>query len=96
MKLLHRPISAFWLDSGQILRHQYGISVAESQMFLLVKCPSAAMSKEKRLPFAGYKICCWFDSIEQNGHTNKLKENTQYNAENATFQFQLTKRFFHD
>ena len=42
------------------------------------------------------KICHWFDSIEQNGYTDKLKENTQYNAENATFQFQLTKRFFHD
>ena len=26
------------------LRHQYGISVAESQMFLLAKRPSAAMS----------------------------------------------------
>ena len=36
------------------LRHQYGISVAESQTFLLVKRPSAAMSEEKRLPFAGY------------------------------------------
>ena len=29
----------FWPDSGQILRHQYGISVAESQMFLRVKRP---------------------------------------------------------
>ena len=29
----------FWLDSGQILRHQYGISVAESQTFLHVKRP---------------------------------------------------------
>ena len=36
------------------LRHQYGISVAESQTFLLAKRPSAAMSEEKRLPFAGY------------------------------------------
>ena len=27
----------FWPDSGQILRHQYGISVAESQTFLLAK-----------------------------------------------------------
>ena len=35
------------------LRHQYGISVAESQTFLLAKRPSAAMSEEKRLPFAG-------------------------------------------
>ena len=34
------------------LRHQYGISVAESQTFLLIKRPSAAMSEEKRLPFA--------------------------------------------
>ena len=47
MKLLRRP------DSGQILRHQYGISVAESQMFLLAKRPSAAKSEEKCLPFAG-------------------------------------------
>ena len=36
------------------LRHQYGISVAELQMFLLAKRPSAAMSEEKRLSFAGY------------------------------------------
>ena len=36
------------------LHHQYGISVVESQMFLLAKGPSAAMSDEKRLPFAGY------------------------------------------
>ena len=28
------------------LRHQYGISVAESQTFLLAKRPSAAMSEE--------------------------------------------------
>ena len=33
------------------MRHQYGISVAESQTFLLAKRPSAAMSEEKRLPF---------------------------------------------
>ena len=37
------------------LRHQYGISVAESQTFLLAKRPSAAMSEEKRLSFAGYE-----------------------------------------
>ena len=36
------------------LRHQYGISVSESQTFLLAKRPSEAMSEEKRLPFAGY------------------------------------------
>ena len=40
------------------LLHQYGISVAESQTFLLVKRPSAAMSEEKRLPFAGYHGLC--------------------------------------
>ena len=41
-----------WPDSGQILRYQYlqyGISVAESQRFLLAKSPLAAMSEEKRL-----------------------------------------------
>ena len=48
----------FWPDSGQILRHQYGISVAESQTFLLAKRPSAAMSEEKRLSFAGYATSC--------------------------------------
>ena len=31
------------------LRHQYGIWT-----FLLAKSPLAAMSEEKRLPFAGY------------------------------------------
>ena len=30
------------------------LSVADSQTFLLAKRPSAAMSEEKRLPFAGY------------------------------------------
>ena len=35
------------------LHHQYGISVAELQTFLLAKRPSAAMSEKKRLPFAG-------------------------------------------
>ena len=35
------------------LRHQYGISVAESQTFFLTKHPSTAMSEEKRLPFTG-------------------------------------------
>ena len=52
MKLLHRPISA----SDWILRHQYGISVAESQTFFLAKRPSAAMSEEKHLLFASYKV----------------------------------------
>ena len=36
-----------------VLRHQYGISVAESQTFLLAKRSSEAMSEEKRLSFAG-------------------------------------------
>ena len=35
-------------------KNEYGISVAESQTFLLAKRPSATMSEEKRLPFAGY------------------------------------------
>jgi len=39
-------------DSRQILRHQYGISVAESQTFLLAKRPPAAMSKEKKRLFS--------------------------------------------
>ena len=30
---------SFWPDSGQILRHQYGISDAKAQTFLLAKCP---------------------------------------------------------
>ena len=38
------------------LRHQYGISVAESQTFFLAKRPSAAMSEEKHLLFASYKV----------------------------------------
>ena len=38
------------------LRHQYGISVVESQTFLLEKRPSMAMSEEKRLPFASVDI----------------------------------------
>ena len=38
-----------WPDSGQILRHQYGISAAESQTFLLAKRPLCAKSEYKRL-----------------------------------------------
>ena len=40
--------SALMTNSGQILRHQYGISVAESQTFL-TKCPPVAISGERRL-----------------------------------------------
>ena len=46
------------------LRHQYGgISVVESQKFLLAKRPSAAKSEEKRLPFTGYTFhrACRFE-----------------------------------
>ena len=38
------------------LHYQYGISVAESQTFLLAKRPLAAMSKEKHLQFTGWQI----------------------------------------
>ena len=41
--------SSLMTGSGQILCHQYGISVTESQTFLFAKCTPAAMSKEKRL-----------------------------------------------
>ena len=45
----------YWIYYVNIdLRHHYGISVAESQTFHLAKRPSAVMSEEKRLPFAGY------------------------------------------
>ena len=40
--------SVLMTNSGQILRHQYGISVAESQTFL-TKHPPVAISGEKRL-----------------------------------------------
>ena len=45
------------------LHHQYGISVTESQTFLLAKRPSAAMSQEKRLSFAGYDPECWSSNL---------------------------------
>ena len=35
----------FWPDSEQILRHQYGISVAESQTFLLAKRPQGRRAR---------------------------------------------------
>ena len=35
----------FWPDSGQILRHQYGNSVAESQTFLLAKRPQGRRAR---------------------------------------------------
>ena len=38
-----------WLDSGQILCHQHGISVSKSQTFLLAQHPPAATSEEKRM-----------------------------------------------
>ena len=37
------------------LRHQFGIFVTGLQTFLLVKHPSAVMSEEECLPFAGYR-----------------------------------------
>ena len=40
--------SALMTNSGQILCHQYGISLAESQTFL-TKRPPVAISGEKRL-----------------------------------------------
>ena len=36
-------------DSGQILRHQFGISVAELQKFLLAKRPQRRRARRKRL-----------------------------------------------
>ena len=45
------------------LRHQYGISVSESQTFLVVNHPSAAMSEEKRLPFAGYFMIIYLPTL---------------------------------
>ena len=52
----------FWTDSRQILRHEYEISVAESQTFLLVKCPPAEMSKEKHL-FSQATVLAWLEKI---------------------------------
>ena len=54
------------------LRQQYGISVAESQTFLLTKRPSAAMSEEKRLSFTGY-TCISFLLNGGNIHLNSLQ-----------------------
>ena len=56
MKLLCQLISA----SDRIPdRFCYGISVAESETFLLAKHLSVVRSEEKRLPFAGYDIICF-------------------------------------
>ena len=46
----------------------YGISVAESQTFLLAKRPSVAMSEEKRLPFAGYILGFRVSNINDSRH----------------------------
>ena len=51
LHLEHHHYRIYYVNTD--LCHQYGISVTESQTFLFVKRPSAAMSKEKRLPFAG-------------------------------------------
>ena len=46
----------YWIYYVNIdLGHQFGIFVTELQTFLLVKRPSAVMSKEECLPFAGYR-----------------------------------------
>ena len=42
-----------WPDSGQTLRHQYGISVADSQTFLLAKRPGGE-EREETAVLAGY------------------------------------------
>ena len=41
------------------LRHQYGISVAESQTFLWGKRPLAATSEEKRMFSQASNACTW-------------------------------------
>ena len=45
-----------WPDSGQNLRHQYGISVAEAQTFLLTKRPHWRGAGETAL-FTGQSWC---------------------------------------
>ena len=45
----------FWPDSGQILRHQYGISVAESRTFLRAKRPQQRRARRNDV-FAGYHL----------------------------------------
>ena len=45
----YSDVQSALMTGFRILRQQYGISVAESQTFLLAKRPPAAMSEEKRL-----------------------------------------------
>ena len=67
-----------------ILRHQYGISVAESQTFLLV------MSEEKRLPFAGYTLPPWYTLTHTStSDTNEIM--TESIRKLSNFNFQWTK-----
>ena len=55
------------------LRHQYGISVIESQTFLLAKRPPVTMSEEKRLPFAGYYKWATYEEGQVAEHRGILK-----------------------
>ena len=47
--------------TGQILCPQYGISVAESQMFLLLICPLVVMRMKKSLLLQAKCGEFWFD-----------------------------------
>ena len=47
------PMTTGFIYVNIDLRHQYGISVAESQTFLLAKRPLAVMSEEKQMSFGG-------------------------------------------
>ena len=67
-----KPMTTGFIYVNIDLRQQYGISVAESQTFLLTKRSSAAMSEEKRLSFTGY-TCISFLLNGGNIHLNSLQ-----------------------
>ena len=44
-------------DLQEVFKKQYNMLSCLFNIRLLAKRPSAAMSEEKRLPFAGYSLC---------------------------------------
>ena len=66
--------------------------------FLLVKRPSAAMSEEKRLPFAGYILSWNFIFVcflIINCHAHKQRKPNLYQGKIALFSSNYTSKFYH-
>ena len=76
--------------SEQILHHQHGISVAESQMSVLAKRSSEARSEEKPWPYLGFFVCggkLGFREISDQYSYKKQPSKIRHYVRKKTFSF---------